>query len=151
MPIIIFWKTQKIIAMALLYTMAVSLVSYYAFRNISISINETKSLVKSQLDEIRNPTQPPPLTTSSAHIVNGPNGSKDISFFVSVGLSVGASVSGEDERTYLLTLGFLEELGKIFDLLSNVSIVTAMTAFIVCVAVIISGLRKNPRQPIPSI
>jgi hypothetical protein len=66
-------------------------------------------------------------------------------------MSVGTSVSGEAERTYLLTLGFLEALGSIVDLLRNASIITAITACVICVALIMLGLKKMPRPSIPSL
>lgn len=147
---IMAWKTNKIIAMALVLTMAEGFVSYCAFRNMSIALSEKKSLVESWLAEIRNSTQAT-SPASSMRIIYGPNGSKDVTFCVSASMSVGTSVSGEAERTYLLTLGFLEALGSIVDLLRNASIITAITACVICVALIMLGLKKMPRPSIPSL
>lgn len=141
---IISWKNRRIIIIALFITLCQSLVQYGAFRNISITVSERKSLIENQLNEIRNATQPPP-PASSMHIVYGPNGSKHVFISASVTVSIEVRASGEIERTYVATLEFLEALGNIADLITNASIVTAITSCVVCIALIISGLRKIPK------
>lgn len=150
---ILSWKNRRIIIIALFFTLCESLALYGASRNISITLSERKALVENQLNKIRNATQPPqpPLSTSSMHIVYGPNGSKEVTIFSFASMSVGTSVSGEIERTYVTTLGFLEALSNIVDLISNASIVTAITSCAVCIALIISGRRKIPRTLTPSL
>jgi hypothetical protein len=147
---IISWKNGRIILVAFLLTLCQSLASYAVFRNFSITLNEKISLIENQLNEIRNATQPPP-PASSMYTVYGPNGSKHVFVSASVSVSIGVRVSAEIERTYVLTLGFLEDLGKIVDLMNDASIVTAVTSCVVCIALIISGLRKIPKPLIPSL
>jgi hypothetical protein len=50
----------------------------------------------------------------------------------------------------LVTLGFLEALGNIVDLMRNANVITAITSCVLILFLSASRFRKMPQPPIPS-
>jgi hypothetical protein len=145
------WRIRRVILISLLLTLCESFVSYYIFTNISYRITEKKALIENQTNQIHSAFAPPSSPPASEQIIYGPNGSKQVFVEAFATIQIGTTVSGQLERTYTATLGFLEVFGNFVDLIRNADVITAVTACVLCLFLIGRGRTEIPKSSMPSL
>lgn len=136
------YRRRKVIFLALIPLLLESIAGTYFFDALSnvcaIRRKELETIISKEQNETRKPA-----STSTARVIEGPNGTKEMIFEIGESVAPQAKLSGEMLKVYTERLAIWETLKNDFDLIRDIH--KEMYETIICVFCIFSlglGLKK---------